>query len=1612
MKNMSNLFKKDPERKKAKTEVEQLILRLRHEYNSAREEIMEALINIGVPAVEFLIPALEDEFGGIRAGAAYALGRIGDTRAVEPLIQLLNDENDGVRSIAATALGRLEDARAVPPLIQALKDKERGVRLSAAGALGTIRDVKAIPSLNRALEDEDEDVRRIAAQALQNIEEDIRPGILQTIITFINAENWSESKRIIVQHPELLAPETDLSMQRLVIMQNDEQIKRVVKEHQALLARCRLEGIEAAFAEKQGQAISLDLQTILHKLSQPVSPNEIPHRIELCQQALGMVRKGTELWADLQLELGDSLTKIPSGSRADNLGQAIVHYQQVIQGDTRHIMPAKWAEAMNNLSVACVARAPFLEGDEQAEELEQAIEACRQSLEVRTRQDKPVEWSATMYNLGNAYYARIKGDKADNIERAIEAYQQSLEITTRQSMPVEWSETMNNLGNAYSKRIRGERGDNLKQAIEIYQQALQVRTRQPGALDWATTMHNLAEAYKVYPLGDRKKNLEQAIYYYTQALQVKTRQDMPSEWAKIMLNLALIYMERTQSLAGNDRKKSLKQVVDSWQQALQVMSRKDMTSEGVATVLLFLMEEVDSLFQPSDIPLLIELCQVALMLIDRNEEAEVLAWARFKTRLAGSLVINPSGNRAENIEQAIQHHQQILEVYTLEVSPEEWARTHNNLGEAYRDRIRGEKADNLEQAIKHYQQALQVYTRETFPTGWALAQLNLARTYSARIRGENADNIEQMITHCEQALKVYTREGFPDDWARTHNLLGIAYHTRIRGQRSDNIEQAIDHCQQALNAFTLKAPLNDRSMPHVNLANLYRQRIRGERAENLEQAIEHCKQALRLCTHETFPEEWAVDQYTLGVAYLKRIRGDRGENLEQAIKHFQFSLKVKTREAYPIEWAHTQNTLGIAYSKRIRGIKAENLEQALIYYQQALTVFTKKSFPSEWATVQQNLGGTYTDRILDDKMGNLQQAIEHTQKALQVFTRQSMPFEWAKAITNLATFYQRLAQFQIDTERMTSIKCAITHYQQALELYTLNQFPADYQQTQYDLGNVNFMENNWSMAYQAYSCAINAGQNLIEAAYTEAGRQSEVRRSPELYANAAYCLFKMGKPDEALIRLEQGKTRLLAEALALGSADLAMLPEMQQQNMRDMRRKVRELEAEMRLPPDTPARRNDRELAEFLRQKRSELRHTIEAIREHHPDFMPTGLELPDILALIPEGGVLVAPVVTSQGSAVFVLLHGVKTVGTEHVFPLDSLTDDRLNSLLFGTKDNPGWLNAYINWHKKCDVAQWHVAMETFTAQLWEVLMKDIHQHLQEELQLNKGAPVLLMPQGGLGLLPLHAAWREVDGKKRYFLDDYQVTYVPSAYALNVSQQRLQEQHRHQRSFFAVVNPTKDLIYTPAEGEALKNLFDSEHIRYLSEDEATVDAVMQAVSGQSYIHFSCHGFYHWQEVMRSGLILAEGNHLTLSDIIAKLDLSAARLVTLSACETGMTEFLQTPDEYIGLPAGFLQAGALCIISTLWAVSDFTTTLLMERFYQNHLQQEMGISEALRQAQLWLRDLTYTEVLECLEQEHFKQHVPREIIRSYKLRCANQPDGKPFEHPYYWGAFTCNGSWK
>jgi len=90
-----------------------------------------------------------------------------------------------------------------------------------------------------------------------------------------------------------------------------------------------------------------------------------------------------------------------------------------------------------------------------------------------------------------------------------------------------------------------------------------------------------------------------------------------------------------------------------------------------------------------------------------------------------------------------------------------------------------------------------------------------------------------------------------------------------------------------------------------------------------------------------------------------------------------------------------------------------------------------------------------------------------------------------------------------------------------------------------------------------------------------------------------------------------------------------------------------------------------------------------------------------------------------------------------------------------------------------------------------------------------------------------------------------------------------------------------------------------------------------------------------------------------------------ADLVVLSACETA-TLGTQLPDEVVGLPAGFLQAGVGACIGSLWAVPTVATAALMSLFYRVWAQEAVTAAEALRRAQCRLRDATNDELTQLV----------------------------------------------
>lgn len=175
-------------------------------------------------------------------------------------------------------------------------------------------------------------------------------------------------------------------------------------------------------------------------------------------------------------------------------------------------------------------------------------------------------------------------------------------------------------------------------------------------------------------------------------------------------------------------------------------------------------------------------------------------------------------------------------------------------------------------------------------------------------------------------------------------------------------------------------------------------------------------------------------------------------------------------------------------------------------------------------------------------------------------------------------------------------------------------------------------------------------------------------------------------------------------------------------------------------------------------------------------------------------------------------------------------------------------------------------------------------------------------------------------------------------------------------------------------------------------EGKAANEESVKMLSGNApdILHFATHGFlidneerargnkffestvgYSPKEayMMWAGLILAGGNNAWLgnfnlkdvedgiltADEISRMNLENAKMVVLSACETGRGR-IDPVDGVYGLQRAFKIAGAGTVVMSLWKVQDSATSLLMTKFY-TYLAGGTERHQALWQAMMDVRKI-------------------------------------------------------
>jgi CHAT domain-containing protein len=946
---------------------------------------------------------------------------------------------------------------------------------------------------------------------------------------------------------------------------------------------------------------------------------------------------------------------------------------------------------------------------------------------------------------------------------------------------------------------------------------------------------------------------------------------------------------------------------------------------------------------------------------------------------------------------------QALQRAVVDPDPRLAAMVHFGLGTALSKTPHGDRASNVDRAIAHHEEArrvLQAREDDRERDLWAMNEHHLALALSQRVRGDRTQNIEAAIDVWRDLIAKSSRDDRPTEW-----MIGLAnvLRQRVIGDPQKNAEEAAEILRSAITAAEAQCDELNLARARVTLGISLIELPGGDPAANIENAIDQISRGLNSIDPRAELVSWANVQRSLARAYTQRMLGNRVDNLRTARKIIESVSAACPKEQFPEMWAEAQLALaGLAQEGR----SIEGTLEAARVMATALDVYTRKDFPDRWAKVNLNIGSLFSVVFAStDKAEHFDSAWSHIEQALTVLTRQRSPTRWALAHHILGKLHMHRAEITDENSREQAANIAIDHFERALEARTLTADPAGRIETLKYVASIHFHHRAWNNALSVYVDAMRASDQLLGAAFTEEARLAEAGPASWVYSSAAYCLEKLNDPTAALICLDWGKGRLLAEALAVRDLDLVHLPATEIERIRSSRHEVRRLEFAMRSADDASAERLAG-LSEALRQARSNLAGAVAAATSASGLLNHTRLTPHQLFDAIPAPGAIVVPLFTPVGAIVYLLIRAKAHDAQIIRVLLDDRTGPSLRYIIRGTQQAPGWWARYKSWRSgEATLSSWRDTITSTMDMLWELVLRPVAEALDRHLPPD--APAIVVPQGELSFLPFHAAGSANPGAS-CLLDRFTVTYAPSLYTLHTCQRRLAGRDRSTIRAVAAVNPTRDLPFAAAEADALEASIPKTDLRILTGGDAGKGSI-EAVAGEAtHLHFACHGHYNHLDVMQSGLLLSDGI-LTLSAILGtELNLSAARLVTLSACDTGLNEMRQSPDEFIGLPTAFLEGGACGVVSTLWPVADRATSLLMRRFYHGHMVEGLPPAQALRRAQLWLREATRSELAE----HYLSKKGPDTLERheAFLELTLGGSDERPYQHPYYWAAFQFVGA--
>jgi len=890
---------------------------------------------------------------------------------------------------------------------------------------------------------------------------------------------------------------------------------------------------------------------------------------------------------------------------------------------------------------------------------------------------------------------------------------------------------------------------------------------------------------------------------------------------------------------------------------------------------------------------------------------------------------------------------------------------------------------------------------------------------------------EQAINYHQKSLAI--RRKIKDRKGEANSLgnLGIVYHSL------GELEQAIDYHQKFL---AISREIKDRKGEAHSLGNLgTAYYFLGEFAEAIafhERSLAIAQKikdrqiegfslgALGMAYCEIGQFERAITFHEQSLVILREIKNRGGEGavlgnlgntfwslrqFEQAINYHQQSLAIKLETKDRQGEANSLGNLGNTFWS------LRQFEQAINYHQQSLAISREIKDSQGEANSLGNLG------IAHHSLGQFEQAIDHYKNSLNISKEIKDIQGQAVFFNNIGNAYDKLQQ----TEK------AINNYRYSLKIATPKTMPAECFRAGQNLGNIGFTQGDSHLALEGYKPAIKAVEQLRKGSTTDDRRQKIIAEAIFVYANAVQCYINLKQYDRAVETADRSRSRHLADLFA--SKDLypqgEIPPEveayyrLQQQSDRLRSSENDGMTPLTATPQQTP---NGDAILEKIKELEAKKQQAWLKIRTKDQvlagQLQPDPLSFDRMQALIPDAETAILNFYTTgEHTHIFILRQNQPTkLHTCEGQGLETLQNWLLNNWLKPYQENEGeWKNQMGEFlHEVAKRLQIDGLISQHLNNIKELIIIPhlyLHQIPFAALPLNN----IPIPQSNTasdntrGLMtvrkpPNNPAKIPPQQQPEYLSDRFRIRIVPSCQILNFCHQR---GNLKPATMGIVENATGDLVCAGYECETLATMHQVDKNYRLQYQQATIGNYQDLLDRVQVLHSSHHASSNLNNSLESKLLLFDGD-INLGRVFTWRFSDLAE-VFLSCCETNLT-FTQITDDPLSIASGFLCAGARNVVSTLWAVDDLATALFCIFYYEE--KQEKSRSEAIRQAQFKLRNLTGDELsgkYKLLLENYFEQQKGEkqtEIVKNMRLRlellCR---ETLPFVSPYYWSGFISQG---